>query len=73
MNSRSAAVFTVEERNGIRDRILEIAKCDERIIAGAVVGSPATDNFERAALLPAKVLDKRPHCRHKTLGNKHGL
>jgi predicted nucleotidyltransferase len=47
MNLRSAGVFTVEERNRIRDRILEIAKSDERIVAGAVVGSLATDEGDR--------------------------
>ena len=47
MNSRSAGVFTVKERNRIRDRILEIAKSDERIVAGAVVGSLATDEGDR--------------------------
>ena len=30
-------------------------------------------NFERSALLLATVVHKRSHCRHKTLGNKHGL
>jgi predicted nucleotidyltransferase len=47
MNLRSAGVFTVEERNRIRDRILEIAKSDERIVAGAVVGSLATGEGDR--------------------------
>jgi predicted nucleotidyltransferase len=47
MNLRSAGVFTVEERNRIRDRILEMAKFDERIVAGAVVGSLATDEGDR--------------------------
>jgi predicted nucleotidyltransferase len=43
----NSGVFTVEERNGIRDRILEIAKSDERIVAGAVVGSLATGEGDR--------------------------
>jgi hypothetical protein len=47
MNLRSAGIFTVEERNRIRDRILEIAKSDERIVAGAVVGSLATGEGDR--------------------------
>ena len=47
MNSRSAGVFTVEERNRIRDRILEIARSDQRIVAGAVVGSLATGEGDR--------------------------
>jgi hypothetical protein len=32
-------VFTVEERDAVRDRILEIAETDERVVAAAVVGS----------------------------------
>ncbi len=47
MNSRSDGVFTVEERNRIRDRILEMAKSDERVVAGAVVGSLATGEGDR--------------------------
>jgi predicted nucleotidyltransferase len=40
-------VFTVEERNRIGDRILEVAHSDERIVSGAVVGSLATDEGDR--------------------------
>ena len=47
MNSRRTGVFTVDERNRIRDRILEIANSDERIVAGAVVGSLATGEGDR--------------------------
>ena len=47
MNSRRSGVFTVDERNRIRDRILEIANSDERIVAGAVVGSLATGEGDR--------------------------
>src|SRR3984885_61955 len=47
MNSPRGGVFTVDERNRVRDRILEIAKSDERIVAGAVVGSLATDEGDR--------------------------
>jgi hypothetical protein len=47
MNSHRAGVFTVDERNRIRDRILEIANSDERIVAGAVVGSLATGEGDR--------------------------
>ncbi len=47
MNSQRAGVFTVEERNHIRDRILELANLDERIVAGAVVGSLATNEGDR--------------------------
>jgi hypothetical protein len=47
MESRRAGVFTVHERNRIYDRILEIAHSDERIVAGAVVGSLANDGGDR--------------------------
>jgi predicted nucleotidyltransferase len=47
MNSWRAGVFTVEERNRIGDRILEVANSDERIVSGAVVGSLATDEGDR--------------------------
>jgi hypothetical protein len=35
------AVFTVEQRDRVRDRILEIARGDKRVVGGAVVGSLA--------------------------------
>lgn len=47
MNSPPAGVFTVDERNRIHDRILEIAHSDERIVAGAIVGSLATGEGDR--------------------------
>jgi hypothetical protein len=47
MNSHRAGVFTVDERDRIRDRILQIASSEERIVAGAVVGSLATDEGDR--------------------------
>jgi predicted nucleotidyltransferase len=47
MNSQRAGVFTVDERNRIRDRVLELANSDERIVAGAVVGSLATGEGDR--------------------------
>ena len=47
MNAHRAGVFTVDERNRIRDRILELAKSDARIVAGAVVGSLATGEGDR--------------------------
>lgn len=34
-------MFTVAERDAVRDRILGLAKADPRVVAGAVVGSPA--------------------------------
>jgi predicted nucleotidyltransferase len=47
MNPHRAGVFTVEERNRIHERILEIAHADQRIVAGAVVGSLATGEGDR--------------------------
>ena len=34
-------MFTVEERDNVRDRILEMARADGRLVAGALVGSTA--------------------------------
>ena len=34
-------MFTVEERDRARDRILAIARADRRIVAGAAIGSAA--------------------------------
>jgi hypothetical protein len=47
MNWQRAGVFTVDEGNHIRDRILELANLDDRIGAGAVVGSLATNEGDR--------------------------
>ncbi|HEY7281998.1 MAG TPA: nucleotidyltransferase domain-containing protein [Actinomycetota bacterium] len=40
-------MFTVEERDAVRRRLLELAGEDERIVAGAVVGSFAVDAGDR--------------------------
>jgi hypothetical protein len=40
-------VFTVEQRDGLRERILGLAEKDERVFAGAVVGSLAMDGGDR--------------------------
>src|SRR5690348_4311519 len=37
----SRVVFTVEQRDALRDRVLELARADGRVIAGALVGSLA--------------------------------
>ena len=47
MHSHGARVFTVHERDLIYARILEIANSDERIVAGAIVGSLANDEGDR--------------------------
>src|SRR5918912_1300579 len=36
-------MFTVEERERVRDRVLELASADERVVAAAIVGSLAHD------------------------------
>jgi hypothetical protein len=36
-------VFTVEQRDGLRDRVLRLAEEDDRVVAGAAVGSLALD------------------------------
>ena len=40
-------LFSVEERTRIRDRVLELAASDKRIVAGAVVGSMALNEGDR--------------------------
>jgi hypothetical protein len=40
-------VFTVEQRERARDRILEMAHADARVIAGAIVGSEAAGHVDR--------------------------
>jgi hypothetical protein len=36
-------VFTVEERDRVRDRVLELASADARVVVGAVVGALRAD------------------------------
>jgi hypothetical protein len=36
-------VFTVEQRDALRERVLQLAEEDERVVAGAAVGSLAVD------------------------------
>jgi hypothetical protein len=40
-------MFSVSDRNRIRDRVLELAASDARVVAGAVVGSLALDEGDR--------------------------
>lgn len=39
--------FSVDDRVRVRDRVLELAASDERVVAGAVVGSLAHDDGDR--------------------------
>jgi hypothetical protein len=41
------SLFTVEDRDRVRDRVLELASADERVVAGAVVGSLALGPGDR--------------------------
>ena len=43
----TARAFSVEDRDRVRDRVLELAASDERVVAGAVVGSLAHDDGDR--------------------------
>jgi hypothetical protein len=40
-------MFSIHDRNRIRDRVLQLAASDERVVAGAVVGSLAHDAGDR--------------------------
>ena len=40
-------MFTVEQRDALRERLLRLAEGDERVVAGAVVGSLAVDGGDR--------------------------
>jgi hypothetical protein len=40
-------MFSVEERDAVRDHVLQIAASDPRVVAGAVVGSLAAGNGDR--------------------------
>ena len=40
-------MFTVEQRDALRDRLLRLAEEDERVVAGAAVGSLAGDGGDR--------------------------
>jgi predicted nucleotidyltransferase len=40
-------MFTSDQRDAIRERVLEIARADHRVTAGALVGSSATDDQDR--------------------------
>jgi hypothetical protein len=44
---QSRLVFTVEQRDALRERLLQLAEEDERVVAGAVVGSLAMDGGDR--------------------------
>jgi hypothetical protein len=40
-------VFTVEQRDALREHLLQLAEDDERVVAGAAVGSLAVDGGDR--------------------------
>src|SRR5919204_1647251 len=43
----SRLVFTVEQRDALREHLLRLAEEDERVVAGAAVGSLAVDGGDR--------------------------
>jgi hypothetical protein len=43
----SLFVFTVEQRDALRDRVLRLAEDDDRVVAGAAVGSLAVEEGDR--------------------------
>lgn len=45
--ARIPLVFTIGDRDRVRDRVLDMASSDPRIVAGAVVGSQAHDGGDR--------------------------
>jgi hypothetical protein len=44
---KSPLVFTVEQRDALREHLLRLAEKDERVVAGAAVGSLAVDRGDR--------------------------
>ena len=40
-------MFTLEQRDALRGRVLRLAEEDERVVAGAAVGSLAVDEGDR--------------------------
>jgi hypothetical protein len=47
INMNKAIVFSVNERGHVRERVLQMAKADRRVVAGAVVGSLALEQGDR--------------------------
>jgi hypothetical protein len=45
--SRDVSVFSIKDRDHLRDRVLQLAASDARVVAGAVVGSLAHDGGDR--------------------------
>lgn len=46
-NGEAHEIFSLGQRDAVRDRVLELASGDERIVAGAVIGSLAQDGGDR--------------------------
>src|SRR5215212_7013019 len=47
MHLKSQRVFTVAQRDALRERLLRLAEEDRRVVAGAAVGSLAVDGGDR--------------------------
>ena len=56
-------MFSIDDRNRIRDRVLQLADSDARVVAGAVVGSLALTEGDRWSDLDLTfaVADSVPH------------
>ena len=75
------ALFSVEERNRVRDRVLALAASDPRVVAGAVVGSLALHEGDRwsdldltfAVVDGVPVLDVLDDWTHTLAGEFHAV
>jgi hypothetical protein len=47
VGARKTTLFTVEQRDALRERVLRLADEDDRVVAGAAVGSLAVDQGDR--------------------------
>ena len=50
-------MFSIKDRNFLRDHVLKLAKSDSRIVAGAVVGSLALSDGDRWSDIDLTFLD----------------
>ena len=64
MSAVARAVFSVEDRERVRDRVLALADADERVVAGAVVGSSCGRPGDRWSDLDLTVRGRGRRRRH---------
>ena len=53
-------MFTIEQRDALREHVLRLADDDDRVVAGAAVGSLAVDEGDRFSDLDLTFGDRRP-------------